>query len=189
MPFHSQWCLWRQAVFWGIFPIPDALFSQTPGEQLTQQNRRSGGWEGEGYEQDERGGGWEKMKEGVWEVRSLGIKEWNDEDGANGQSKVRWGWEWGCEGQQRRVEWDRRKWDAGREQGDGGQRQKTSEQIERPDECGRRGRKEIKVWGKEMGGSNDSGQMWRVVPFKNKTGATPYALINPLREVYHYDRC
>jgi len=74
----------------GHFSNTDAIFSQTAGEPLTQRNKRTG--------RRGRGGGKNRIKRrrrqdrwggGGGNGESLGIKEWNDEAGVNGQSKVR----------------------------------------------------------------------------------------------------
>lgn len=101
MSIHSPWCLWRRAIFWGIFPIsaPHLVNTGRTADAAEHQQMGEGGQECEGKTTWE---GWmgkdEEMIQG-----SNKFRDKRGEDRVNGQSKATDEVESECEGQQRRV--------------------------------------------------------------------------------------
>lgn len=102
MSVNSPWCLWRQAIFWGIFPIssPHLVNTSRTADTAEHQQMGEGGKNG-------RGGG-NNMRRWIGKDEEMiqGSNKFRDKRGkdrVNGQSEATDEVESECEGQQRRV--------------------------------------------------------------------------------------
>lgn len=103
MSIHSPWCLRRQAIFWGIFPISAPHLVNTGRTADTaerQQMGEGGGKSGMGGENNMRR--WMGKDEGMIQGSNK-FRDKRGKDRVNGQSKATDEVESECEGHKRRV--------------------------------------------------------------------------------------